>query len=419
MVNYLWQDAGGVKKLYADGHFLGSIVPFAHDAIVAGDEIVALDEGVFQWTRRFRLAGAPPAEPVRLTMDFVANYPAEYAMIPGVSYNGNPWGTGQDPKGFVRDGAPWSFAYHRTSVPGATFSQDKAWSVALFGKAVDAPDAGFSCSLIPEEAQTTHRLIWPEEEKPFSYIARNEYDLSYSRRLALVPGEDFVATAYLVVAPVVQPQKAWRKFLDVAWALNHHRVAPWFSPERLWELGTRFAKESLWAEEGVFKGFSIGLWWEDGAWRQRPIIKYEIGWAGQNATLANILLVDYLRTGDTSSLEKSLATLDAWTTHARLSNGMIRGRFDAILSGAEGANEVQDACNLGVGASRLFDSYEIARRCGVDRPVYRETALGVCDFAVRVQQENGQFGKAWLNDGTCVDPNGTIGSFLIPPLVKA
>ena len=40
-------------------------------------------------------------------------------VIPGVSYDGNHWGNGLEPKGLERDGAPWVFDYRRTTIPDA------------------------------------------------------------------------------------------------------------------------------------------------------------------------------------------------------------------------------------------------------------------------------------------------------------
>ena len=55
----------------------------------------------------------------------------------------------------------------------------------------------------------------------------------------------------------------------------------------------------------------------------------------------------------------------------------------------------------------------------MERPIYRETALGICDFVLSVQSPEGRIGKSWKNDGTPDDPEGTVGCFLVPPLVKA
>lgn len=390
---------------------VGAILPFSTNDIDCRDTVAELEDGVFEWTRTFTARRATNA---RLTMDFAAAHKSSFSMIPAVNYNGNNWGTGHDPKGFEKDGEPWSYAYHRCAIAGATYSEGEEYSVALFGK-LESP---FSCSLIPQDDTAVHRLIWPEEERPLTYGGRDRYDPAFESILRLEAGEEFTATAYIVVEPVSLPRASYRKMLDFAWRMSYHVPKASFVPEKLWELGVRYAKESLWAEEGVFKGFSIGLTWPEDRWIQRPGGKYEAGWCGQNLSLANALLFDYLRTKDHSSLEKGIAALDTWADHARLDCGLLRVQFDPILTNWTGP-ERQDACNLGWAAGEFFEGHRLAGECGVDRPAYREIALGICDFAVEHQQADGRFGKAWTNDGECVDPNGTIGCFLIPPLVTA
>jgi hypothetical protein len=171
----------------------------------------------------------------------------------------------------------------------------------------------------------------------------------------------------------------------------------------------------------LFRGFSIGLTHIDGAWQRRPTRKYEIGWCGQNAALANALLADYLRNGTPASLEKSLTALDTWATYARLDNGLFRCLFDPLLTDEEatGATEVQDTCNLGWAALEFFEAFDLAQRCGANKPDYLTLAFGICDFFIANQFDDGRFGKAWTNVGDCVDNEGTIGAFIIPPLLEA
>jgi hypothetical protein len=412
-VNCVWRVEGGTRELYCDGHVVGAIHAFEHDVVSAEDVVVQVAEGVFRWSRVFTAARGATG-PVRLTMDFVAAHKPEYMMIPAVSYNGNAWGSGKEPKGFVDRGQPWTFAYHRTAVPAATYSEGKSWSVALFASAFGAP---CSCCLIPDDDCVTHRLIWPEEETPRVYSGRDSYAEPYKSELRLEPAQSLEAVAYIVTNPISSAGPRWGKFLDVAWQQNYHEVGPRFPPDDIWRLGVKFAKESLWAEEGGFRGFSIGLVWDGTGWRQREHRKYEIGWAGQNGSLANSLLHDYLRTGDRSSRDRGLATMDSWVS-ARLKNGLIHCLFDYVL-GQRGGEEWVDACNLGDAASEFFEACDLASKCGAPRPEYRDVALGICDFVVRNQREDGRLGKAWLTDGTCVDPDGTIGCFLIPPLIQA
>ncbi len=211
----------------------------------------------------------------------------------------------------------------------------------------------------------------------------------------------------------------WKTMLDAAWRLSSHPVSPRFDPEYLWELGVQFAKESLWVEEKTFKGFSIGLRWDGNMWVQRPSWKYEIGWCGQNASLANSLLADFLKTEDRDSLDRGIKCLDTWIKYGRLRNGLFRCHFDNIIGLEDPKKEVQDACNLGGAAQAFFEAFELATRCGLNKPEYRSTAFGICDFALKAMGPDGRIGKTWTNDGRPADTEGTTGAFLIQPLVTA
>src|SRR5699024_2516649 len=126
------------------------------------EQINEREEGVFEVIQDYIVTDNSPS--LSLVVDFTASYFSKWSMIPAVNYNGNNWGDGLEPKGFEKDGLPWTFSYSRTSIPGATYSEGEKWSVGIFSKIDDARPA-FSCSLIPKEKETIHRLIWPEEEK--------------------------------------------------------------------------------------------------------------------------------------------------------------------------------------------------------------------------------------------------------------
>ncbi len=232
-----------------------------------------------------------------------------------------------------------------------------------------------------------------------------------------MPNETFTARAFLTFHAYTEPRTSWRMMLEEAWRMQKRPVRAWYDPERIWELGMAYAKEGLWAEDGDFRGFAIGRKWNGEKWIQAR--HYEIGWCGQNASLANSMLADYLNSGNEDSLHRGLAVLDGWTAGGRLPNGMIHCHYDYVLLFKPEEREVQDACNLGTAALNLFEAEQLARRCGVERPIYRETALGICDFVLSVQSPEGRIGKSWKNDGTPHDPEGTVGCFLVPPLVKA
>ncbi len=415
-VEFRKADEGGA--FYAGNERLAVIVPFAEADFTTSDEVREIEPGVFEWTRTFTFDGNEYVRPARLTMEVESLYASRYNLIPAVSYDGNRWGTGKEPKGFSTDVGLWTFAYHRSSVPGATYSESEKWSVALFSRPGQIP-YGFSCALEPRQDRTLHRLIWPEEETPRVYAARDLYAEPYREDLRVSRGQTFRLTSWVVIRPVTGPKFGWKTMLDAAWRLNSRPVNPQVEPEHLWELGIQFAKDSLWVEEKTFAGFSIGLRWNGRMWVQRPSWKYEIGWCGQNASLANSLLSDYVKTGDKDSLARGIKCLDTWLRYARLKNGLFRCHFDYIIGLEDPKNEVQDACNLGAAAMGYFEAADLAVRCGIQKPEYRQAALGVCDFALKVMGPDGRIGKTWTNDGRPVDPEGTTGAFLVPPLVRA
>jgi hypothetical protein len=411
-----FRKAGEIQTLYGNGQPIGALVPFHEADFTTADQVLEIQPGLFEWARTFTYTGKDYVRPARLTMEFEAFYKSRYSLIPAVMYDGNAWGSGKEPKGFRKDGQPWTFAFHRVSVAGATYSESDAWSVGLFSRPAQIP-CGFACSLDPGPEKTVHRLVWPEEEAPLVYAMRDLYSAPYHEDLRVSRGQSITLKAWIVAAPLTRPKHGWHAMLDAAWALNSRPPSMRYDPEDLWEMGVGFAKDSLWAEERTFKGFSIGLRWDGRTWVQRDSWKYEIGWAGQNVSLADSLLADYLKTDDRTSLDMAVKCLDCWVRNARLKNGLLRCHFDYLIGLADAKDEVQDACNLGQAAQALFAAYDLAAKCKLQKPEYRDAALGVCDFAVKTMRADGRIGKAWRNDGAAVDPEGSTGGFLIPALV--
>jgi len=372
--------------------------------------IEKLDDQTYKIVNRFR--ALEDREGVRLEVRFVSPSPAGFWMIPSVSYNGNEWGRGGEPKG-ARDNGEWrTVSYRRTPIPGAMYSEGEQYAVATWSGVPASAREDFSISLQPEETQTSHCYGWPEEEMPQIYDGRDHFAPGYRTSLTLEKGETFSFPVYIHVEPVQEGHKAMRPFLDKAWELADKPVVEVYSPEQLWELGIRYAKESLWAEEGDYKGFSIGLLpTPDGGWKQRGGGKYEIGWCGQNASYAISLLQDYLKNGSKESLEKGMTTLDTWS-RCLLPNGLFRVNYDNPGGSI-------DACNLGTAAVNFFEACDVARQCGKDRPQYEKLAFRICDFVKADQQENGCYAKGWRPDGTCLYREGTIGCFLVPAMLEA
>lgn len=206
-------------------------------------------------------------------------------------------------------------------------------------------------------------------------------------------------------------------------------------------------------------GFTTGAPWNMGL---NGYIKhqhrYEIGWVGQSASMANAFIWDYLQTGDKEKLDMALETHDAWLKHAMVQKGLFLSRVDRgedmylsydenmkldvwhygedslesmrgriqrnkknpLRRNSDGSLYVStDACNLGTGAEMYFEAYELLQKAGIQKPEYLQLGLDVCEFALCHQDEAGSYAKRWDNDGNVMVQSGTIGCFLILPMLCA
>ncbi len=394
-----------------------TVITRGHEEIVriigiegAKDSFCEIEQGVWKWTRK-------TDKPVdNMIMRAVPAYRAEYTVVPAVNYNGNGWGDSVEYTGDSLDGLPWKYAYHRVTIPACTYSEGKTFGFAMMCE----DDDKASCSLYtPENENIRHELIWPEQEGP-KVLYRHEWcPVDFMGEME----ERDTFVAIIMTFEVKVQRHEIRKLLDFAWRYYGHEMQGDHNVDRLHKMSIAFMK-TLWSvETDGFVAFNRGLQWypKQQSYGKRDAIKYEIGWVGQSASASNALLDNYLRTGDEDSLEKAIRVLDSWIkyTHNPYGpEGLPYIKFDGAP--ADQTREIPlDACNLGQGAYQMFEAYDLAAKCGYDRPEYLDFAFGICDFAVSVQKESGEFAKSWNKDGTVLQQEGTIGCFLIPALIKA
>ncbi len=397
------------------------------------DRFTALEDGAWLWERR---ADSPTAQ---MRMEFDTAAPAEFTMIPAVSYNGNGWGDSPEYVGDKDGDVPWTFAWHRCTIPACTYSEWEDWSAALMA----APGDAVSCSQWREGDHTRHALVWPEQEGP-RVLMRHYWDGPYMGKME--PRRDF--KAIIQVSQGGAPKKRYRALLDFAWRYYGHALQPSMCADDLYRFGIAYFKTLWTGEKSGFCAFNRGLQWYPSTcfYAKRDEIQYEIGWVGQNASISCALLWESLRSGDKDARDKAISVLDSWVKFARLPNGLMLIKFDKapqeVPGGAAPDGEPEeradttympetamwrggvrefhiDACNLGGAAQGFFEAEELVNRAGISRPEYREMAMGICDFARRAQKKDGSFAKSWNREGQITREGGTVGCFLIPPLLTA
>ena len=369
------------------------------------DKINYMEECVWEWKRIFYLESEEDFQrglSLRLKCKFIP----QWYMMPGINYNGNNWGEGKEPKDLG-----WCFAYHRTGVPAAMYAQSEEISVALFAKSF----AQWSCSAQMYRIDDAFymELLIPEKEMPDVYCARDCYEGKKYQDLNKKWKSTLEFTAVIVLHERTKPIKnryEYGIFLRKAWkTFQKDRV---YNPHKddLWKISLSYMKNELFLRREKFSGFCMGLEWNGIEWVQNTD-RLEIGWVGQNASLAVSLLYDFYFYQCQDSLEKGLEILDAWSNYASLENGLFRCRFD------QKKESKNDAANLYSVVVEYLDAYRILKKMKMDREQYRKIALRVCDFVCEKQSNSGKIGKAWYNNGKISDSEGGIGCYLAEALI--
>ena len=186
--------------------------------------------------------------------------------------------------------------------------------------------------------------------------------------------------------------------------------------------------------------------------------RWQLGWVGQTASMSNAFIWEYKKTGNKLLLDMAVNALDAYLKFGTMSRGSLISRIDRgqlatmgfddntvldtwlygedtletmkgliartkkglVRRDSEGKLYVNvDACNMGTGADCYFEAYYMLKDLDIEKPEYLEAALKVCEFALQNQEESGNFAKSWDQDGNVLLTKGTIGCFLILPLLRA
>ncbi|MBQ4322729.1 MAG: hypothetical protein IJC19_02180, partial [Clostridia bacterium] len=385
----------------------------------------------------------------RMRMEIILLGGADFTMIPAVSYNGNGWGDVPEYVGDrAEDGTPWTFASHRVTIPACTYSENEKISLALMAE----PNSNSACSLYKTEEGQKHVLIFPEEEQPKT-LQRHFWGEPFQGTMEPTDRFEGILLAY----PSDGGKHRYQGLLDFAWRYYGHPIAPPRKAEELYRLSIAYTRFLYSRERDGFAGFVSGSQWHANihSYKKKEHY-YEIGWVGQSASMANALLYDYLKCGDLDNLEIALEVHDSWLKYTETDGRFLSARMgynpalllpyetmkpedldrwemgddlyeNCLLKlGKPHARDEKgrlilrhDACNLGTGAEGYFEAYRLLKSTGIDKPEYRKAALDTCDFALVSQDDVGCFAKAWDSHGKALAKKGTIGCFLILPLLTA
>ncbi|MBQ5808542.1 MAG: AGE family epimerase/isomerase [Clostridia bacterium] len=409
----------------------------------AVDTFEPIEDGAWRWLRKTDV----PTDKMRMEMMLVGE--PTFTMVPAISYNGNGWGSLAEYIGDRdTDGTPWSWASHRGTIPSCTYSENDEISIALMAKEND----NNACSLYKVDEGEMHVVIFPEEEKPRT-LQRHFWGEPFEGTME--PKCDF--EAIILAVPSDGTKHRYKSLLDFAWRYYGHAIAAPRTAKELYRLSMAYTRYLYEEEKNGFSGFTVGSQWYPGSHSyKKNEHRYELGWVGQSASMANAYIWDYIQTGDKEMLDKGIGAHDNWLKFGKIAAGIIGVKVDydpwrkvdfenmkledidrysmgecmyetyrnfmgkKLRRNADGLIDFQhDACNLGTGADGYFEAYDLLKEIGIEKPEYLKTAYDICDFAIERQDEEGSYAKSWNSDGTLRAKKGTIGTFLVLPILTA
>ena len=394
-----------------------------------------IDSELIRITRRIYNISSE-SKSFKLVFALVGEFTPTRYLIPSVSYNGNEWGEGKEPKGMTADnGEIWIHSYDRTSIPSCTEVETRDISVSLFASAETTDSLVSSCALVPlDEGRIEQRIYWPVTEAPFTYSDNDKYTERYDTYITLGAGESFECSVYVLVSVPVYENYGIARTLDRALELFPFEHTKNRDCGELWRLGMDYSRLLLREHKGR-RVFSSGI---------HPTLDkgyyfvphYEVGWCGQNIMNARLHLVEYKRTQDKSLLEGALAVCDSWRDK-QSDSGLLLAHYEWYTQGREwnyippdptkswAANVsyktgwLPETCNTAWAACEMLRVWKILADMGIDRPDYLEFSRKILDFFCEHYSPDYAFGKGWYFDGRCAEEKGTIGAFVTMALCEA
>ena len=167
----------------------------------ATEAVSDLGDGLFKLTRTIKNEGYT-TRIVKVIFETVTEYVPTRYLIPCVSYNGNVFGEGNEPKGLYHEnGEPWIHSFERTSIPSCSLTETKDVAFSLFASAEDKDSMVSSVSMrYADDKKISQRIYWPVTEAPFTYYENDKYNEPLHTYVTLKYGEEFTVSVFMLAS---------------------------------------------------------------------------------------------------------------------------------------------------------------------------------------------------------------------------
>ncbi len=272
----------------------------------------------------------------------------DFYIIPCVNYNGNDFGDGKEPKGLDIDGEPWIFSSDRTGTPGCGIVLSGGVCHALFGQ-TNGENIRCSASIFKNGQSVFQRIYFTHVEYPKCYLRKFDYGEPIIKFLTINAGETQTFECFEYKKDAANGDVySYDKLFDYL-TQTAPKLPPRFCADEVKKQCFSMAMNMV--EKTPFGTLSnMGLL-PDGEHKigdenckfiYRKHGKYEIGWCGQNITVAEMFLRKFLDSGDTYCVKTAIDIVQTWLK-LRHKSGLVSVNYDVPHNDVERI----DMCNEG------------------------------------------------------------------------
>ncbi len=342
-----------------------------------------------------------------------------FYMIPCVSYNGNEWGNCQEPKGMEQNGEPWIFPSDRIAVPACSIAELEGVTSGIFADN-KALSVNSSASIFCKEGHTVQRIYFSHVEYPTVYLRKYVYSEPMIEFLSIKKGATLSFICYSYEFKKQNERFGYGGIFD--FVNNTDYIEPlsvFIGTEQAAEYNFEFVQSLVEkTEDGYISNMGFlpsgehRLGDPDSKYEYRKVGKYEIGWCGQNVTIAEMHIRKYLKTKDEAYLTVGLGILDTWLRRQHPS-GAVSVHADHPMCDTERI----DSCNEGWLLWKLVWCVQLLKKSGIDTAKYEKACEGIASYYLEYFKDGGfpqisdPLGRVIIKEG-CAGTMLTLG-FLV------
>ena len=305
------------------------------------------------------------------------------------------------------------FPADRIAIPSCTVAEFKNATSVIFSDS-KGMSVNSSASIFCREKKTVQRIYFSHIEYPTVYALKYVYNPPMIEFIPFKKGEEhtFICYSYDYAKNGEKfGYGAMFDFINTDFVVPFEKILPAklvneYNFDFINSLVEKYGDGYI-SNMGFLPGGEHRLGDPASKFEFRKVGKYEIGWCGQNITIAEMHIRRYLETNDEKALEIALGLLNTWKARQHES-GAVSVHADHPMSEGERI----DTCNEGWLLWKLLWCCDLLKQAGQDVSKYEDMARKIAGYYVEYFPE-GAFPQISDAIGGVITKEGCAGTMLV------